>query len=92
MMLVLIKIVVIVGLYFSANWLTDQMGVESGVPAILAFWGGVLFLLGPYATSSGFFVKGLYVDSPTPEWGWRTAGVIMWIIGAAVLFNMASAA
>ncbi len=90
MILVLIKIAMILGLLFGTGYLTDRMGIESMVPGILAFWGGVCFFLGPYATGSGFFVKGgFYVNSETPEWIWRITGAIMWIIGAVVLVNLA---
>ncbi|MFO7870570.1 MAG: hypothetical protein R6V03_03960 [Kiritimatiellia bacterium] len=93
MILVLIKIAVILGLLFGTGYLTDRLGIESMVPGILAFWGGVCFFLGPHATGSGFFVKGgFYVNAATPEWIWRIAGFIMWIIGGVVLVNLARAA
>ena len=69
----------------------DRMGVESMLPSIFAFWGGIFVLFGPSATGSGFFVKGFYVDSATPAWLWRIAGAIMWIIGVVILINLARA-
>ena len=93
MTLLLLKIAAILGLLFGTGYLTDRMGIESMVPGILAFWGGVCFFLGPYATGSGFCVRyGFYVNSATPAWIWRITGVIMWIICAVVLINLAGKA
>ncbi len=93
MILFLFKIGLIIGVLFGVGYLTDRMGIDSMIPGILAFWGGVFFFLGPYATGSGFFVKGgFYVNAATPEWLWRIAGVILWIIATVVLMNLARSA
>ncbi len=89
----ILKIALILALLFGMGYVTDRMGIESMVPGILAFWGGVFFFLGPYATGSGFFVRGgFFVNAATPEWIWRIAGVIMWVIGAIIIFRLAAGA
>lgn len=55
----------------------------------MVLFGGISFFLGPYATGSGFFVRGgFYVNSETPNWIWRSFGIILWIAAGVTMLYM----
>ena len=86
-MIFVLKLIVIGGMWISTISLSDQIGVNPRLASYMVLIGGISFFLGPYATGSGFFVKGgFYVNSATPEWIWKLFGVILWIIAIITIF------
>jgi len=54
--------------------------------SVFGIFGAFSFFMGPYFTGSGFFVRGHYVDAPTPGCVWRLLGVVVWIIALVMCF------
>ena len=88
-MIVFLKLVVIVGMWIGTAMLSDRMGINSLVAPGMVLFGAISFFLGPYATGSGFFVRGgFYVNSATPEWIWRILGIILWVAAGVTMLYM----
>ena len=88
-MIVLLKLIVIGGMWIGTAMLSEEIGINPLVASGMVLFGGISFFLGPYATGSGFFVKGgFYVNSATPEWIWRIFGMILWVAAGATMLYM----
>jgi len=85
-MMLFINILAVIATWIGAGTLADHWGCNEVLIGRMAFWGAVSFFLGPYATGSGFYVRGSLVDSATPESLWRVLGVIIWVAGAITMF------
>lgn len=87
--MILLKLIVIVAMSMGAAALSDKIGINCTVASGMVFFGGISFFLGPYATGSGFLVRGgFYVNSATPEWIWRIFGIILWVAAGATMLYM----
>lgn len=87
-MSLLVRVIAIVALTAGTGAVANHLGPRAGAAPVLVLLGGVSFFIGPEADGAGFFVKGLYVDAPTPGCVWRGFGIILWI-GAAVVLAVA---
>ena len=87
--MVLLKLMVIAALWIGTALLSGKMGINPLIPSVMVLFGGISFFLGPYATGSGFFVRGgFYVNTPTPAWIWRIFGIILWVAAAIAMLCM----
>lgn len=82
---IVLKFVAILGLTLGTAVLAGSLGPGAQFAPLLVLFGSVSFFLGPEADGSGFFVKGMYVDAPTPGCVWRAFGILLWIGAAASL-------
>jgi hypothetical protein len=88
-MIILIKLIAIVAIWMGSALLSDKLGINPLVAPGMILFGGISFFLGPYATGSGFFVRGgNYVNSATPEWIWRTFGIMLWVVAGITILYM----
>lgn len=88
-MILILKLIVIVAMWMGTAALSDNMGINPLVTSSMVLFGGISFFLGPYATGSGFFVRGgFYVNSATPDWIWRIFGIILWIAAGITMLYM----
>jgi hypothetical protein len=88
-MMLFLKLVVIVAMWIGTAMLSDKMGINALVAPGMVLFGGISFFLGPYATGSGFFVRGgFYVNSATPEWIWRIFGINIWVAAGVTMLYM----
>ncbi len=82
-------------LYQALKWNgLDMSSTRATATLALGFWGSVMFFWGArHLLGAGFFagMQGTFswVGTATPASIWRFAGVLLWIIGAVVLFVMA---
>jgi len=57
-MMALLKLIVIVSMWVGAIMLSEKIGGNPRLASHMVLIGGISFFFGPYATGSGFFVRG----------------------------------
>ena len=88
-MIVILKLLVIGAMWIGTAMLSEEIGINPLVASGMVLFGGISFFLGPYATGSGFFVRGgFYVNSATPDWIWRIFGILLWIAAGITMVYM----
>ena len=76
-------------MWLGTSLLSEKMGINSLAASHMVLIGGISFFLGPYATGSGFFVRGgFYVNSATPDWIWKLFGILLWITAGITMIYM----
>lgn len=85
-----INILAVIATWIGAATLADHWGCNEILIGHMAFWGAVIFFLGPYATGSGFFARGFLVDTATSESIWRILGVIILVAAVITMFMTSS--
>ncbi|MDA3800157.1 MAG: hypothetical protein PF692_13895 [Kiritimatiellae bacterium] len=88
-MITFLKLIIVIGTWIGSIALSDKLEINYLVAPGMILIGGISFFFGPEATGSGFFVRGgNFVNTSTPEWIWRTFGIILWIAATVTMIYM----
>lgn len=68
--------------------LDEALGMPANLLCRIFTFGAAAFFFSVYLEGSGFWARCHYIDSPTPSCVWKLLGILLWLIGAAILVYM----